>query len=860
VINWLKNLARAILLVFAGKDPLSRNAEFFSNLFKLIHNLWIAGLRPRRHWWVITLLLSLITLAQSSFAQAPISLTTKTTLPIDISTAPLKTCILVCDIIIEGTITAKQPVTLVLRVDDNLTTGYASRVNDERSFASGKFKWRKSLNSLKATNARVLERKGITRMMLFLAKGEADINITSFKMEEVEPLPLGAKALSFGGWDTPLPQGFERILAADKRIQGQPFIIRRPNPDPVIANGLRGLSKVHIDWPKGRALVSLWTEDVGEWELLPFPLDRKITINGHEVLRSKLTPPQWLKTRYLAGGDQEPVKGMTAWEAFGQHRGGLVSAEVDVGDDGINIEQLGDSPAALFLSAALVEPAGQRAGLDLVLKNRAAWYSENFALGADSLQQVANHVDVETSATPLNKPKLKLTLAPNSGARASISVSSSQLIATPQISIITPETLIPGPKIGSPSLPLRIWAAQRQLDRTNAGSNLLVVKDERLRSQINKFPIKSDQPRRYDIWVDAPAKTNAGTYIGEIKIGDANNSATIALEIEVLPVELPSMTKPSGFYLDEAPHLNWFPWPGDARRRQIACDLATLVGFGLNGNAPALSTPINDRNDDFMMDAQLAAQNGNAFPWMAYAPATRAIQAQGLEQATRSIHDADQRLMARGFSRMIWSVADEPSNPDIAAGDIKGWVEALRKNSAGVQLAAHLNNKNDRALVGMFNTVMVNAGYGIDIADLDDIAAKNVQPWLYNTGKPRFTAGLWLWRTAAKHYIQWHARMPTADAFDPTDGREGDVQMFYPSMDLCPAQPDMNADILAMSEGVVDQRWLVWLEKRFEPEAKALAIQIKTQLNAPFETISQLDDRAMEKIREDIINLARKLK
>jgi hypothetical protein len=815
-------------------------------------SLIMRGLDPRIH-------VLLFILCPPVFSAEPISLTTKTTLPIDISTAPLKTCLSNCDIIIEGIITAKQPVTLVLRVDDNQSTGYASRVNDERSFASGKFKWRKSLKSLKTTNARMLDPKALTRMILFLAKGEGDITIISFKMEEVEPLPMGAKALSFGGWDTPLPQGFERVLAADKRIQGQPFIIRRPNPDPLVAGGLRGINKVHVDWPKGRALVSLWTEDVGEWEHLPFPLDRKITINGHEVLRTKLTPPQWLKTRYLMGSDQEASNGTTAWQEFGQHRGGLVSAEIDVGDDGINVEQLGDSPAALFLSAMLVEPAGQRAALDLVLKNRAAWYAENFALGPDSPQQVANHVDVST-APQANKSKLKLTLTPNSGARASISIHTRDGIASPQMSIITPETLIPGPKLGSPSLPLRIWAAQRQLDRTNAGSNLLVIKDERLRSQIGKFPIKPDQSRRYEIWVDAPTKTNTGIYTGEINIGDANNSATIALEIEVLPVELPPIAKPSGFYLDEAPHLNWFPWPGDPRRRQIACDLTTLVNFGITGNAPTLSTPINDRNDDFMADAQIAAQNGNVFPWMAYAPATRAIQSQGLEQATRSIKDADQRLITRGLQRMIWSVADEPSNPDIAAGDLNGWVEYLRKNAPNVQLAAHLNNKNDRALVPMFNTVMVNAGYGIDIADLDDIAAKNVQPWLYNTGKPRFTAGLWLWRTAAKHYIQWHARMPTADAFDPTDGREGDVQIFYPSMELCPTQPDMNADVLSMAEGVVDQRWLLWLNKRNEPEAKALANNIKAQLNAPFETISTLDDSAIAKIRENIINLARKLK
>ncbi len=793
-------------------------------------------------------------------AKEPISLTTKTALPIDISTAPIKTCISTCDIIIEGIITAKQPVTLVLRVDDTQSNGYAGRVNDERIFANGRFKWRKSLKSLKTTNARMLDPKAITRMILFLAKGEADINITSFKMEEVEPLPMGAKALSFGGWDTALPQGFERILAADKRIQGQPFIIRRPNPDPLVAGGLRGLSKVHIDWPKGRALVSLWTEDVGEWEHLPFPLDRKITINGKEVLKTHLTPPQWIKSRYLMASDQEPQKNTTAWQEFGQHRGGLVSAEVEVGDEGINIEQLGDSPAALFLSAAMIEPAGQRAALDQVLKNRAAWYAENFALGPDEGQKPANHIEIEALDKEISRPKLKLTIAPGSGARGSIAVHTKVGIAAPQISITTPETLVPGPKLGSPGMPLRIWAAQRQLDRTNAGSNLLVIKDERLRSQIRKFPIQPDQPRRYEIWVDAPPKTSAGIYSGEIKIGDAASSATVALEIEVLPTELPPVAKPSGFYLDEAPHLTWFPWPADARRRQIACDLTTLTGFGINGNAPALSTPINNRNDDFMLDAQLAAQNGNVFPWMAYAPATRAIQGQGLEQATRSINDADNRLAARGFQRMIWSVADEASNPDLAAGDLKGWVEALRKNASGIQLAAHLNNKADRTLVPLFNTVMVNSGYGIDIGDIEDIKAKNVQPWLYNTGKPRFTAGLWLWRTAARHYIQWHARMPTADPFDPTDGREGDVQMFYPGMELCPAQPDMNADILSMAEGVVDQRWLQWLEKRSEPEAKALVERIKAQLNAPFETISQLDDKAMTQIRNSIINLAIRLK
>ncbi len=823
---------------------------FFSLLFKKKKSL------PKQDGVSAAFIVSsvLYFIALPSHAMDPISLSSKNTLPIDVSIGSLKTCPSTCDVVIEGLISSKQPVTLVLRVDDTQSNGYAGRVNDERVFVSGKFKWRKSLKSLKTTNGRLLDPKALTRMILFLAKGEANINITNFRMEEVEPLPMGAKALSFGGWDAPLPSGFERVLAADKRIQGQPFIIRRPAPDPLVSGGLRGLSKIHIDWPKGRALVSLWTEDVGEWEHLPFPLDRKIIVNGKDILRTQLTPPQWIKSRYLAASDQEPQKNTTPWQEFGQHRGGLVSAEVNVDDEGINIEQLGDSPAALFLSAALVEPGGQRAALDQVLKNRAQWYAENFALGPEETQKPANSIEVDASSIPaLNKPKLKLVLAPNTGVRASILVRTSQIIPVPDAKIILPEQ-------NSITLPTRVWAAQRQLDRTNAGSNLMVIKDERLRTQLRRFSIQPEQPRRYEIWIEAPAKALSGTFRGEIKIGDTSTSAVVELEVEVLAIELPPVAKPSGFYLDEAPHLIWFAWPTDARRRQIGCDLAALNSFGINGSAPALSTPINNRNDDFMLDAQLAAQNGNVFPWMAYAPATRAIQGQGLEQATRSINDADNRLVAKGFQRMIWSVADEPSNPDLAAGDLRGWVEALRKNAPGVQLAAHLNSKPDRALVPLFNTVMVNAGYGIDINDLEDIWAKKVQPWLYNTGKPRFTAGLWLWRTAARHYIQWHARMPTADPFDPTDGREGDVQMFYPSMELCPVQPDMNADILAMAEGVVDQRWLLWLEKRTEPEAKNLENSIKAQLNASFETVSQLDDKTMAQIRSSIINLAIKLK
>ncbi len=790
-------------------------------------------------------------------AADPVQLAKPGALPIDVVVSPINACTDACDIVIEGTITGSQPVTLVFRVDDRKSNNYASRVNDERTLPPGHFTWRKPLSTMRTVNGRMLDKGAVNRAMLFVGKGQAEVKIASLKLIEVPSLPMGAKGLSFGAPDAPIPSGFERVSPGDPRIQGEVFIIKRPAPDPLIANGMRGINKLQIEWPKGRARVSFWNEDPGEWETLPFPTERLAFVNGIEVYRLKQTPPQWMRTRYLAGADQEAKSGTNAWEEFGRHRGNLITVEVDVGDDGIVIEQSGDAPWSRFLSAVLVEPAGQRAALDHVLANRAQWYRETWPVGPDMLQEVAHSVSaiaVAKGDTVASSVPLHLTMAAGTGARASISITSAGLISAP-------DATIRQPKLDSTrELPVRLWVAQRHLDRISTGANLLAVQDERLRKATRKFPIQPDEKRRYEIWVEAPPIATPGLYKGEIEIGDATRSAVVPLEIEVLPVILPQAVKPSGFYHDEAPHLTWFPWPNQARRKQIGCDLAFLSGVGVNGNAPALSTPVAFRNDEFMADAQIAAQNANVFPWLAYAPATRAIQAQGLQNSITSMADADQRLMAKGYQRLIWSIADEPSNPDVAAGDIKGWVTALRAKVPGIKLAAHLNSRGDRPLVPLFDTVVVNQGYGIDISDIEAIRAKNVEPWLYNTGKPRMTAGLWLWATQAKHYLQWHARMPTADPFDPTDGREGDAQMFFPSMELCAAQPDISADILAMAEGVVDQRWLDWLDSRKEPEAIALATRLKMKVGTRFEPASQLKDIEISAIRGEIMELARSLK
>jgi hypothetical protein len=178
----------------------------------------------------------------------------------------------------------------------------------------------------------------------------------------------------------------------------------------------------------------------------------------------------------------------------------------------------------------------------------------------------------------------------------------------------------------------------------------------------------------------------------------------------------------------------------------------------------------------------------------------------------------------------------------------------LRRAAPSARLAAQLNTPADLKLAGLFDVAVVNDGFGLDLPALRTVA-KGRELWLYNTGQPRLTAGLWLWRSPASRYTQWHARMPTADPLDPTDGREGDVQMVFPSTQTCPADPTIHRDLLEMAEGVVDQRWLLWLATQADAKARVLLEQIH---HSTGETWKQVEKQAdLPRMRESINALAR---
>jgi hypothetical protein len=746
-------------------------------------------------------------------------------------------------LLLEGRIAAEQPVTVVVRIDDHASHDYASRANLERALPPGAFRWRINLHGLRASDGRTMRAAEIRQVIVFAPQAYARVEIARVTAVEGGDLPAGAKGYAFGPEVAPLPAGFERVGPDSPLIlEGAPTAIARPAPDPLIASGVRGVARLRLPWPERRARVTIWAEDPGEWELLPHPLRQRITINGEVVRSYDWTPDEWIARRYLRGLQQEHGQADDAWSAFGQWRGAPVTAEVDVGPNGLEIALDGDGPAAQFINAILIEPSGQTAALDAVRARRAEWYRSHWPVVASGTRATGILLPAAGTRT---LPTRRVTIAPGAGARITIAVAARQTTR--------PVIMLDAPQAGGFTLRANAWAGQWRLNREGAADTVLRLTDDLLRADVETLPLGPERPRTYEIWVQAPEDTPPGNYRGVLRVNAGDGTLRVPIVADVPDLHLPANNR-AGFYLDEAPHWTWFG--DDAKRsRQIACDLDFLRSIGIHGNAPALATPVPPDFRAFLHDMRAANKAGASAPWLAYAPLKRLLARKG-ELAPSVLADLAERLDAAGLPRPIWSLADEPGNADQSAHGLRATARQLRAAVPDVRLAGHLNAPHDLALAPLFDVILINQGFGIDKKSIAAAEHAGPEVWLYNTGRPRLTAGLWLWATGARRYLQWHARMPTADPFDPLDGREGDVQMIYPRARPCPHQPHINRRLLEMAQGITDGRWLAWLDGHTGPGARALRRRIRQRLGKTWAHASRLDAAEMAAIRQEIVALA----
>ena len=744
---------------------------------------------------------------------------------------------------IVGENTSGQPELIVLRVDDGQSNDYASRLGEERIVPPGPFRIRSLPGQWVTPSGRKIDITDIRRMVVFVGDGQPAVQLGKVTAEVAFALPEGAHGWKMGPGGGAVFPGFEPLIANDPRLTGKTQIaITRPSADGLIGTGLRGVDKFEVPWQNGDWTVTLWSEDVGEWEFLPHELNRKIVVNGHTALEYHMTPAQWIHSVYYAGRDGEAVADGDPWALFGRRRGGLVSINVPVTDGKLTIEQSGDGLEATFLSAVLVEPAadGYKA-LKAVQAARRERFLERWPVaGYDK----GGPVPAGLSLGLLKEGGIALPGWRPPAAQAEVvprrAVARGGLISLDFMALSAEEAkqatvTVRAAALGNRELFTEMRWGQWRFTRPDPSTAMLEVTADHLRGDMETMGLRAGLPRRINMIIQASEKAPPGIYKGSVTISANGHSTSQPFEIEVLPVTLAAATQGVGVYLEDPPYDDWFDIPDATRDRAASCDLNFMVRLGLTSVSPGLVTPDANHLTRFANQMALVRDAGFTGPVLAYTPIKRLIAGVGIDGIGGPLSLLDQLLRRRGETGPLWSIADEPGNPGSTPEDLEHIRRNLRATMPDAKIAGHLNHREDRRLLPLFDVALLNVGFGIDADELKDIRAKGTVPWLYNMPNMELAAGFYLWRSTASGYLQWHGRIPTADPFDPTDGREADVMLLPITEQSCLAVPDIDDGLLRIARGVDDARWMTWLEGLSATNKDAAALRDKIRRAIPGE-------------------------
>jgi hypothetical protein len=750
------------------------------------------------------------------------------------------------ELVVSGENHDAVPRAVTIRVDDHPGADYADRVNEERVMPPGPFTVRLRLALLRTPRHRPLDLAAVFRAIAFAPDG-GDVTFAAPRLDTPPALPAGVHGWFLGPAGAVPLRGFEPVAPGDPRISG-PHLeqIARPGGDPVLAFGVR-LTRFETRLPPGRWRVTLWTEDPGEWETLPPVLQQRIRVNGTDLVDFNRDYPTWIAQRYLAGRAREADPAAPPFAAIGAFRGGRVAGEVTVGADGALVVELAGFPqAATHLSALTAEPADRPPlAAAAVEALRAARFAEAWpVLAPPPASPHARHLAITTPPMAVTAP-------------GGVAILRASVVAP------APEDAEATVRWDGPALPADLLWGQWRWRRPGANVAGLIFSAGQLRGDSRTIPLRPDLPRPLVLIVRVPAATPPGIHRARLRLRGATETTEASLAVDVLPVSRPASAARVGPFLGFAPQLLGTPeWSKDAARRdaraQAACDLATLAGLGLTAVTAPLTTP-DDSLPDFIADMRATLARFPP-PVIAYETLRTLGRTEPPADAAAHLARAAAALRAAGVPEPIWSVADEPAYSGTTAS-VQALAEAVHAADPAARLAGHLNDRRDFTLLPRLALVTVNPAAGVDRADIDSLREAGVSPWLYNMPHPRLAAGAYLWRSGADGLLQWHARMPTADAFDPTDGREGDVQFLWPTPGVC-GPPDLDADLLDLVEGEEDLRWLAWLDAAAaaHPEAARLRHELLAAIPATWTAAAALPADRPAAWRDLIANLAAKLR
>jgi hypothetical protein len=736
---------------------------------------------------------------------------------------------------------------VVIRIDDRKSPPYADRVNIERVVPPGPFRLSIALEGLRTPSGRRLDVDALRQVICFPGQQGAALDLDTPRVVRSAGLPEGTAAWDLGPEGSAVWPGFTPLDATFDGLGGQALRARdrggqQAAVEGLTTDGIRGIERLQLPLPSGRWFVTLWIQDRGEWEYLPHPLARSIVANGRRIFSRQHTASTWIEQVYLAGREREYDGLADAWALFGEQTDGRISFAVDVGADGLLLSFDGDMPEAGYLSAVLAEPDSDYRARDAVEAERARWWRENWRIRAAT--------KVET------QPGLFAHQRDVIAARGTTTTLLFELRAG-QADVVPVVQLKP-PAQQAERLPVTLRWGQWRLRRSTLQSTLLVPVAQQLRGDRSPPPTPPGFERLLVVQLEVPDTADAGPYRGELSVALGEVDYRQPFTVTVPDIDLPDADRPVGVYLERPVHLAWFDEPGNTAEVAWHCDLDQLRRLGISGLSPGLVTPDTPEREHRLVEEVNAVEAAGFMPpFLAYAPVKRLLAGSGLENTVAVMARLGLQTRGAGGSAVAWSIADEPSNAgrDEPLSRISRYSRAY---APAVLLAAHLNDPDDRRYLGDLDVALVNDGYGVDDADIRDIRRQGVEPWLYNLRHRRAAAGFYLWRVDAGGYLQWHARMPTADPFDPTDGREDDMQFLYPAATACPDVPDLDIRLFDIVEGITDLRWLLWLEQAAgtDPRAAALLGELRQAVPDRWSAVSQLEDAQFAAWRERIVRLA----
>ena len=705
------------------------------------------------------------------------------------------------ELVISGINTSDEPEILVVRIDNSESSDYYSRSNREFTVAPGTFTLTMPLTSLKTSGNEPLAQP-YDDMRIFAAAFWSDIKLNRVLISTNNSVPKNTLALDFGSLASTVFPGFEPIQKDHPYIEGNVTERVRTSGDPLIHDGISGIEQLQIPWPDGEWKISLWAQDQGEWEYLPHYLDRNIRVNGVKISEQSSTATQWINDVYLAGRKQEAVIDGDLWSLVGERRSGFISGNFTVTDGLISLAFEGDFDGK-YLSGLVVEPIEGTFGRSVQTKRRERFLN-TWPIIAESYKISDSLVVKDVSRQVKASDDVYLTPG-NTILNLEFEITSPTDDVAPVFAVSRPrnesgDTLFISERYGH-------W----RFERPSPNGSSLVLNDSYLRADMETLRLSSQLPRRVYVQVHVPKGTKPGDYQGKVQLFSQGRLQVLDYQLKVLPFDLPTLQKPVGLYLEPAPYYHWFNHLAVYREKATACDLTLLSAHGFSTVAPSLVTPVDKEAQTlFIKQLQQLKQFGFTQSLLAYSPLKRLLQQQTPSEAEGSLVALKKQMKQQGFSNLYWSVFDEPL-PD-KHPQIKRWFELLNKPAMQMKTAGHMNNENQEALAEHTDLLLINHGINVSADTIDHLQeGRNV--WLYNMPYPRLAAGFYLWRSGADGYLQWHGRMPTADPFDPTDGREDDVIYLYPSVEHCPKSPDIHRRFLDLHEATLDLRWLQWLEQ-----------------------------------------------